>query len=49
MDELMGSEKEKCCISRISVVREIKRWRVEWAGYVARANENWMQGFGGEA
>lgn len=45
----MGSEKEKCCISRISAVREIKRRRVEWAVHVARANENCMQGFGGEA
>jgi hypothetical protein len=44
----MGSEKQKCCISRISVAREIKQGRMEWAGHVARVNEKCMQGFGGE-
>jgi hypothetical protein len=49
---LMAYETQKCCISRISVSREIKRGGgggMKWAGHVARVNENCMRDFGGEA
>lgn len=48
-DAVMAPGKQKCCISRISVAREIKRGRLEWAGHVARVNENCIHGFDGES
>ena len=45
----MGSEKQKCRISRISVASEIKPGRMEWAGHVERVNANCMQGLSGDA
>jgi hypothetical protein len=31
------------------IIRQIKSWRMEWAGHVARVGEESVQGFGGNA